>query len=122
MPSASPADRELLSAAYRAFNARNIDAAFATMTADVTWPRAFKGGFVQGHDAIRAYWTEQWAEIDPHVEPVSFESEADERILVKVHQVVRDRQGTVLANMHVEHRFTLADGLIRGMEVCELAS
>src|SRR3546814_1829414 len=71
----------LLRAAYAAFNARDIDAALALMTADVTWPKAFKGGFVRGPDEIRAYWTEQWSEIDPHVEPVAFYPQADSQVL-----------------------------------------
>ncbi len=88
------------------------------MTTDVEWPRAFKGGFVQGHHAVGAYWTEQWSEISPHVEPVAFHPEEGGRILVEVHQVVRDLAGTVLADEHVAHRFTLAGGLIQKMEVC----
>lgn len=109
-----------LRAAYAAFNARNIDAALATMTTDVTWPKAFKGGFVQGPEAIRAYWTEQWSEINPHVDPVAFYPEADGRILVDVHQVVRDLTGTIVADVHAGHRFTFANGLIQGMELAEL--
>src|SRR4051812_6259587 len=108
---------ELLRAAYAAFNARDIDAAVALMTADVTWPKAFKGGFVLGPEEVRAYWTEQWSEIDPHVEPVAFHPEEAGRILVAVHQVVRDLTGTVLADAHVGHRFTIEDGLIQAMEV-----
>jgi ketosteroid isomerase-like protein len=115
-------ETELLKAAYAAFNARNIDAALATMTPDVSWPKAFKGGFVRGHQAVRAYWTEQWSEIDPRVEPVSFHWEGDGRVLVDVHQVVRDLAGMVLADEHVGHRFTLANGLIHAMEVCLLPS
>ena len=45
----------LLRAVYAAFNARDIDAALSMMTLDVAWPRAFKGGFVHGPDAVRAY-------------------------------------------------------------------
>jgi ketosteroid isomerase-like protein len=81
---------ELLRAAYAALNARDIDAALALMTPDVVWPRAFKGGFVRGTEEVRAYWTEQWSEIDPHVEPQTFYLEEGGRILVDVHQVVRD--------------------------------
>ena len=109
---------ELLRAAYAVFNARDIDAALATMAPDVAWPRAFKGGFVRGHQEVRDYWTEQWAEIDPYVEPTSFHPEGGGRVLVGVHQVVRDRAGAVLANGHVGHRFTIESGLIRAMEVC----
>ena len=121
MPSASP-QIELLRAAYAAFNARDIDAAVLLMTPDVAWPRAFKGGFVCGPDEVRAYWTEQWSEINPHVEPVAFHPEEAGRILVEVHQVVRDMAGTILADERIGHRFSIEHGLIQGMEVCSLPS
>jgi hypothetical protein len=113
---------ELLRAAYAAFNVRDIDAALALMTPDVVWPKAFKGGFARGPEEVRAYWTEQWSEINPHVEPVCFYSEEAGRILVDVHQVVRDKNYAVLADEHVGHRFILEHGLIQGMEVCPLPS
>ena len=122
MPDQPSPKVELLRAAYDAFNARDFDAAFAVMARDVAWPRAFKGGVVRGHDEVRAYWTEQWSEIDPHVEPVSFHPESAGRILVDVHQVVRNLHGAILVDEHVGHRFTIDDGLIQGMEVCPLPS
>jgi hypothetical protein len=122
MPNQPATEIELLRAAYAAFNTRDIDAALALMTPDVEWPRAFKGDFVRGPEEIRAYWTEQWSEISPHVEPVAFHPEAAGRILVDVHQVVRDLAGAVLADEHVGHRFTLEHGLIRRMEVGPLPS
>ena len=122
MPDISSSETELLRSAYVAFNTRDIDKALALMTADVTWPRAFKGGFVHGPEEVRAYWTEQWSEIDPHVEPVAFYSEDAGQILVDVHQVVRDLAGAVLADEHVGQRFTIENGSIKGMEVCPLPS
>ena len=116
----SKSEIELLRSAYAAFNARHIDAALAHMAANVAWPRAFKGGFVEGHQAVGAYWTEQWSEIDPHVEPVDFHLEETGHILVKVRQVVRDLAGAVLVDEYVGHRFTLAQGLVQKMEVCPL--
>lgn len=112
----------LLRSAYAAFNARNVEAALALMTPDVAWPRAFKGGFVRGHDEVRAYWREQWSEIDPHVEPVAFQPDGIEQILVDVQQVVRDLAGAILADERVGHRFTFAHGLIRAMEVAPAPS
>ena len=90
------------------------------MSTDVSWPRAFKGGFAVGPDKVRAYWTEQWSEIDPDVEPVAFQLEDTEHTLVNVHQVVGDFNGSVVADEHVGRRFTLAQGLIKKMEVCPL--
>jgi|GEM_PF-4231676 len=72
MPGQPVQEMELLRAAYAAFNARDFDAAFATMAPSVEWPRAFKGGVVRGHDEIRAYWAEQWSVSAPHVEPSPF--------------------------------------------------
>ena len=119
-PNQPSPDVELLRTAYTAFNARDIDAALATMAPDVAWPKAFKGGLARGHQEVRAYWTEQWAEIDPHVEPSGFRPEGAGRILVDVHQVVRDLAGAVIADGHVGHMFTIESGLIRAMEVCPL--
>ena len=107
----------LLRAVYAAFNKRDIDAALSMMTLDVAWPRAFKGGYVHGPHAVRAYWTEHWSEIDPHVEPLAFHADAPDQVLVDVHQVVRALDGALLADETVQHRFTMADGFIRKMDV-----
>ena len=122
MTNQSAQDIQLLRAAYAAFNARDIGAALTLMTTDVTWPKAFKGGFVHGPEEIRAYWTEQWAEIDPHVQPVAFYPQDAAKVLVDVHQVVCNLTGSVLADEHVAHRFTIKDGLIQAMEVYPLPS
>ncbi len=109
----------LLQRAYEEFNARNIDAVLSTMKADVAWPNGMEGGIVHGHDEVRAYWTRQWGVIDPHVEPVKFESEDSGRVVVSVHQIVRDLAGQVLLDRIVQHVYTLEDGLVRSMQIRE---
>ena len=111
---------ELLRGAYAAFNGRDVEGAVALMAGDVVWPRALKGGVVCGHEGVRAYWAEQWGEVDPRVEPVGFHVEGADCILVEVHQVVRDLEGAVLADLRVGHRFGFVDGLIQRMEVVAL--
>jgi hypothetical protein len=111
---------QLLSAAYAAFNARDIDAAVILMSPDVTWPKAFKGGVVNGPNEIRAYWTEQWSEINPRVEPIAFYPQNDSKILVDVHQVVRNLEGHIISDEQVCHRFTIKNGLIQAMELCSI--
>jgi hypothetical protein len=110
-------EREILEAAYRAFNTRDIDAALATMHPDVAWPNGMEGGYVHGHRDVRDYWTRQWAIIDPHVEPLDFEVDADGRIVVNVHQVVRDLAGQVKADRVVQHVYELREELIVRMEI-----
>jgi|SRR5215208_3641685 len=109
--------RRLLEKAYEAFNARDIDVALATMHADVDWPNGVEGGRVYGHSGVRDYWTRQWGLIDPHVEPLRLEVGEAGRIVVDVHQVVRDRTGNVIADEIVQHVYLIEDGLIRNMKI-----
>jgi hypothetical protein len=109
----------VLKEAYRAFNARELDAALATMQANVEWPNGMEGGLVYGHEGVRDYWTRQWSMIDPHVEPVKLDADGTGRIAVAVHQVVRDLSGKVLVDRTVKHVYSFEDGLIRGMEIRE---
>ncbi len=110
-------DEEILVAAYRAFNARNIDAVLALMHPAVVWPNGMEGGYVHGQEGVRAYWTRQWGMIDPHVEPVSFEKDEQGRTVVEVHQMVRDLDGNVLLDTIVHHAYTVRNGLIERMEI-----
>jgi hypothetical protein len=103
--------------AYDAFNARDIDGALALLQPDVDWPNGMEGGRELGHDAVRAYWTRQWQLIDPHVEPESFSDDEHGRVVVEVHQVVRDLDGALLADQRVQHVYTLLDGLIERMDI-----
>jgi hypothetical protein len=109
--------RGLLISAYAAFNARDIDRALATMHPDVAWPNGMDGGYVHGHDAVRDYWTRQWRIIDPRVEPRGFATDATGHVVVDVHQVVRDRSGTVVIDQMVQHVYVIAGGLITRMEI-----
>jgi ketosteroid isomerase-like protein len=110
-------ERRLLERAYSVFNARDIDAALALMHADVDWPNGFEGGTVRGHAEVRDYWTRQWKQIDPRVDPVGFTDEADGRIAVDVHQVVRDLAGNLLSDRTVQHVYRIDDGMVRSMEI-----
>ena len=109
-------EREL-TALYVAFNARDIDQVLDAVTDDVDWPNAWEGGRLHGKQAVREYWTRQWAEIDPSVEPVSFTRRPDGRVAVEVQQVVRALDRTVVNESLVMHVYTLRGGLVSGMDV-----
>ena len=112
-------DQEILTEAYHAFNTRDLDAALSIMRPEVEWPNTMEGGYVQGHEGIRAYWSKQWNLVDPHVEPVRFETDANGRIVVDVHQVVKDLQGQLLEEVRVQHIYQIENGLIRRMDMGE---
>jgi ketosteroid isomerase-like protein len=114
---ASAAEIELLRTVYAAFNRREIDDVLALMDSDVDWPNGWEGGRVLGKAAVRDYWTRQFKAIDPHVEPKGFTVEADGRIAVEVHQVVRDRSGQLVVDQMIQHVYEVRDGLIRSMEI-----
>ncbi len=109
--------KTLIERAYSAFNRRDIDGALALMTPDVSWPKASEGGRIAGKEEIRAYWTRQWGEFDPHVEPLAIFEEDEGKIRVRVYQLVKSRQGNVLSGSEVLHVFTLKDGLIAAMHL-----
>jgi ketosteroid isomerase-like protein len=109
----------LLRKAYAAFNARDLEAALATMKPDVEWPNGMEGGTVHGRIGVREYWSRQWKILDPHVEPKNFTTDATGRVVVGVHQVVHDLAGKELLNRMVEHVYSIEDGLIQNMEIRE---
>ena len=102
---------------YEAFNNRDIDATLQLLHPEVQWPNGWEGGWVNGHDEVRKYWTRQWQEIDPKVTPVAITPEEDGRVKVRVHQVVKDKEGTVLTDVFVNHIYTFQNGLVQKMEI-----
>jgi hypothetical protein len=110
--------RELICRAYAAFNARDLDAALEATHPDVDWTNAIDGGRLNGREQVREYWTRQFETAVPQVEPEGF-SDEDERLVVDVHQVVRDLEGNTLTDQTVQHVYTIRDGLIERMDIRE---
>src|SRR3979490_716688 len=111
--------KTIIEQAYSAFNNRDIDGALALMTQDVSWPKASEGGRVVGKEEIRAYWTRQWQEFDPQVEPLEVIDQEGGITDVKVHQLVKSLSADVLSDSEVWHVYTSANGLIERMDLKE---
>lgn len=110
---------EFFQGLYEAFNRRDTEGVVALMADDVDWPNAWKGGRLIGRQAVRDYWSAQWAEIDPHVEPLAVTERAGGQVAVTVRQVVHSKEGQLLSDGQVLHVYELEDGLIRRMNVEE---
>jgi ketosteroid isomerase-like protein len=54
----------VLRSAYRAFNARDVEAAIDLMHHDVDWPNAWEGGRVIGRAAVRDDWANIGSQVD----------------------------------------------------------
>ena len=108
----------LLRRTYEAFNARDIDAVLAVMHPEVDWPNAWEGGRVHGHDQVRDYWTRQWAEIHPTVEPTAIAAPDEHgRVAVTVAARIENADGVLLDEHTVVHVYEIRDGLITRMDV-----
>jgi hypothetical protein len=112
-------ERDLLILIYDAFNRRDIEPILSRMDDEVEWPNGMEGGWVHGHEGVRAYWTRQWGMVDPHVDPIRFETDDSGYIVVDVHQRVRDLAGAVLLDRMVQHVYLIEDGLIQRMDIRE---
>ena len=89
-------DVQMIKRIYRSFNARDIDDIMTVLSDDVAWANGMDGGYVHGREAVRDYWTRQWAVVSPHVEPVAFEETEDGVVAVEVIQSVFDLNGRPL--------------------------
>jgi ketosteroid isomerase-like protein len=112
-----PSDTELLAHLYDRFNARDREAALATMHPDVVWANGFEGGYIHGHDGVREYWTRQWATIDSHAKPVGFAAQADGTTDVEVQLTARDLKGNLLFDKMGSHVFRIENGLIQRFDI-----
>ncbi len=112
-------NKELMTKIYAAFNKRDIDSTLVGMSENVDWPTSSEGGRVVGKKEIRAYWTRQWAEFNPHVEPLEVIDREDNKTEVRVHQLVKSLDGVVLSDQEVWHIYTIKNRLIERMDISE---
>jgi ketosteroid isomerase-like protein len=102
---------------YEGFNRRDIPAVLTFLAEDVDWANGQDGGHVHGREAIREYWTKQWAAIAPRVDPMLVTQRGDGATAVEVHQVVRDLEGKVLLDEIVLHVFQIDGGLVTRFDI-----
>ena len=116
-----PDNVELLRRVYDLFNRRDIESVLAAMHPDVVWANGMQGGHVHGRDEVRSYWKRQWASIDPHVEPIEIWPNGKQEVILRVHQVVRDLEGNLLADRVVIHIFQMRNGLIERFDIRDVS-
>ena len=114
------ARRQMLMDLYRSFNERDIDAVLAHLAPDVDWPIGTSGGREHGREAVRAYWTRQWQDIDPRVEPLSIDFDGEGRAHVRVQQLIRSRDGKIESNRKVEHVYEFNGPFVQRMTIVPL--
>ena len=103
---------------YKNFNDRKIDLVISNMTDNVKWANGMDGGYVYGHKAVRDYWERQFTLISSNVTPLEIET-VNGIVKIKIHQVVHDLDGNLLADEFVYHFFHLRENKIALFEIGE---
>ena len=101
---------------YQNFNERKIDLVISTMTENVKWANGMDGGYVYGHNGVREYWTSQFTMVNSNVTPLEIR-EKEGVVKIKVHQVVHDLNGKLLADEIVFHYFHLQENKIAEFDI-----
>lgn len=105
-------------ALYKDFNERKIDLVISRMSDKVKWANGMDGGYVYGYDGVKEYWTRQFKIVSSNVTPVIINTE-NEVVKIKVHQIVHDLNGNLLADEFVYHYFHLENGKISEFDIGE---
>jgi hypothetical protein len=106
-------------ALYDNFNARRIEKVITQMADNVKWANGMEGGFVYGHDGVREYWLRQFKLISSNVTPLKI-SQAGNRVVIDVRQVVHDTEGKLLMDERVQHIFSLENGKVLEFQIGEV--
>ncbi len=110
------ARRDLLRRAYAAYNAQDAAALAELVGDDVDWPDGGDGR-LHGRAEVHAYWTEQWTRTRTHDEPLDFDDVDDGRSAVRIRQVVRALDGSLVSTGDFLHLLRVDGGLIRRLDI-----
>jgi hypothetical protein len=106
---------------YQNFNERKIDLVLSKMSEDVKWANGMEGGYVYGKESVKDYWKRQFKIVASNVIPVQIEQNED-RVSIKVHQIVHDLNGNLLADSFINHYFRLKGNKISEFHIAEIAN
>lgn len=101
---------------YEAFNRKDIDDLMASIHPDVEWPNFIAGGMIRSQQALRAYWADQFAMVDPEASPIEYLPLSNDSVRVKIHYVIRSASGGIWTDEIRTNTFRFRDGLVVGME------
>ena len=108
-------EEALLSMAYTACNGQDVDGLLTLVSDDVDWPNG--SSRLRGKAAVRAYWTKQWTRTHTHDQPVAFTRRPGGRIAVRISQVVRSLDGSVISTGSFCHIHRIEGSQIVRMDI-----
>ena len=114
-----PAGAErMLRETYLAFQKRDLKHAMKHIRDDVLWPTPDERSHGVGHDAVKAWRESQFPRKDSRLAPQEILLDRDGfSIVVRCHQLVRDKSDAVVVDRKIEHVYELREGMIARMIV-----
>ncbi len=109
----------LLREAYAAYNTQDVDRLLAVLSDNVDWPEG--SNRLHGKAAVRAYWLDQWSRIRTHDELGEFTQLSGDRTAVRIAQVVRALDGSVVSRGTFTHVHRIRDAHIARLDIVPAA-
>jgi len=114
-------EHDVILAAYKSYNERDLEALLPLMCEDVNWANALTGDRIRGRKEMRTVWELQGTSLNVQIEPICIYEEPDGKTVVYVREIVHEAGGRLLMDQEMEHVLTWRDGLIARMDFRSLA-
>ena len=72
-------EHDVILAAYKSYNERDLEALLPLMCEDVNWANALTGDRIRGREEMRSIWKLQGNSLDIQIEPIRIYEEPDGR-------------------------------------------
>lgn len=103
---------------FEAMERRDVDAVAALTHPEIRFPDYIDGGEVVGRAGVRDFYRRMFA-FAPDLDLIQAEDLPDGRVRVDIQTSVRDRAGHLWSDTRNQAVYTIADGLIIGVELLE---
>ena len=114
-------EHDVILAAYKSYNERDLEALLPLMCEDVNWANALTGDRIRGRAEMRRIWELQGISLNVQIEPIRIYDEPDGNTVVLVREIMHEAGGRLLMDQEMEHVLTWRDGLIARMDFRPLA-
>jgi len=114
-------EHDVMFAAYKSYNERDLEALLPLMCEDVNWANPLTGDRIRGREEMRRIWELQWTSLSVQTEPIRIYEESDGKTVVVVREILHEAGGRLLMDQEMEHVFTWRDGRVARMDFRHIA-
>lgn len=108
----------LITRYYDAIERRDLEAVLAVTHADVRFQDYLDSGEIEGLAAARDFYQRMF-DFAPNLDLITVEAQPDGRVRVEFQSSIHSASGHLWSDTRQEAVYTLVDGLIQGIELCD---